>query len=121
MRILICGDRNWNDEKTMEGFFNTLPDNTVIIEGECKGADKMARRQGEKRGFQVLGFPADWNKYGKIAGPIRNIQMLEEGNPDLVVAFHNDLSKSKGTKNMIKQAMDKGVRVKVICSGTQFL
>ena len=45
----------------------------------------------------------------KSAGTDRNTQMLVEGEPSLVVAFHSNIAKSKGTKNMIKQAKDAGI------------
>ena len=53
------------------------------------------------------GFPADWNSYGKAAGPIRNKQMLDEGKPDVVIAFPG----GTGTANMIMQATKAGVKV----------
>ena len=111
MRILVCGHREFNDVPLLEGILDDLKP-TTIIEGEARGADTLSRLYGERRGIPVLRFPADWNKYGNAAGPIRNKQMLTEGKPDLVVAF---LSKdSKGTKDMIKQAKDYGTKVEVI-------
>lgn len=59
---------------------------------------------------------AEWNKYGKSAGPIRNKKMIDEGNPDIVIAYHDDIENSKGTKNMITQAKDKGIKVQIIKS-----
>lgn len=113
MIVLICGDRNWTDLKLIEDFVKTLPKDTTIIHGNCRGADKMSGWAGRKYGLKVIPFSADWKKYGKAAGPIRNRQMLES-KPDLVVAFHNDLSKSRGTKDMIKQARKHGIDVKII-------
>jgi len=55
-------------------------------------------------------FPADWSRHGKSAGPIRNRQMLIEGRPDIVVAFPG----GKGTANMIKQAVEAGVKVELV-------
>jgi hypothetical protein len=52
-------------------------------------------------------FPADWEKYGKAAGPIRNQQILVEGKPDLVVAFQG----GRGTANMVSRAQQAGVPV----------
>ena len=95
----------------MKSFIESLPLDTIIIEGECIGADKQSRIFAEKRGIQVLQFPADWKKYGKGAGPIRNTQMLIEGKPDIIVAFHNDIENSKGTKNMIIQSLKIGLSV----------
>jgi len=42
LRILVCGDRNWTAWKPIEDFIKTLPKDTVIIHGDCRGADKMA-------------------------------------------------------------------------------
>lgn len=111
MRILICGDRNWTDEQIIEDYIKSLPRDTVIIEGEAQGADIIAKNMALKHNLRVTSFPADWNLFGLAAGPIRNKQMLDDGKPDLVVAFHNDLSKSKGTKNMIDQALRRGIPV----------
>ncbi len=52
----------------------------------------------------VEAYPAEWARYHHAAGPIRNKQMLTEGKPDLVIAFHNDIEKSKGSKNMVALA-----------------
>lgn len=114
LRILVCGDRNWKDWKTIEDFIKTLSKDTVIIHGNCRGADKMAGYVAKKYGLTVLPFPANWKKYGNAAGPIRNKQMIDEGKPDLVVVFHNDLSKSRGTKNMVQQARKHGIEVKLM-------
>jgi hypothetical protein len=85
----------------------------VVIEGEAKGADTLARQAAEYFGIPVLAYPANWDRYGAAAGPIRNRQMLMEGCPDAVVAFHNDIQTSKGTKNMIAQALKQGLLVMV--------
>ena len=122
MRILICGDRNWDDQKTMnEVFFQfskKFGKSVVIIEGEARGADTMARRLAERYGFEVLPFHAEWEKYGLAAGPLRNKRMINEGKPNLVLAFHNNLSESKGTKNTITQAEKADITYTVIRSST---
>jgi hypothetical protein len=61
---------------------------------------------------QYKEYPADWDRYGKGAGPIRNKQMLDE-NPDIemVIAFHTNLTNSKGTKNMIDRAKRRNIKV----------
>jgi len=113
MRVLICGDRNWRDERIIYSWLCKLQDwgYTTVIEGEARGADSIARELAEKMGFKVIKFPANWRRYGRAAGPIRNRQMLVEGRPNLVIAFHNDIEHSKGTKNMIEQARKAGIRV----------
>jgi hypothetical protein len=102
-KVLICGDRNWSNREKIKSFLSTLPKDTIIVEGEASGADRIAREESEKLGLQVKKYPADWKKYGRSAGPIRNRQMLNE-NPDLVVAFHNNINSSKGTKDTLTEA-----------------
>jgi len=119
MRVLICGDRNWSNFKVIEDFILTLPKDTVIIEGDCRGADKISGFLARKYGHEVIPFPAHWETYGLKAGPIRNQQMIDEGKPDLVVAFHNDLKNSKGTKDMVNKAISFGIQVKIITEGSQ--
>lgn len=107
MRILICGDRNWHDGAAIrEVLAKFLPD--VVVEGEARGADTLARLSAESMGIEVLRFPADWQKYGRAAGPIRNSQMLKEGNPDIVVGFHYKIDESKGTRDMLTRAKKAG-------------
>ena len=107
MRLLICGDRNWSDGFSIREILEKFrPD--VVIEGCANGADKLAGIAGEELGIEVLRFPADWQKYGRSAGPIRNSQMLKEGNPDVVVGFHYKIEESKGTRDMLTRAKKAG-------------
>ena len=119
MRVLICGDRNWTDKETIQKYIPTLPPSSVVIQGMCIGADKIARRYAILHDFEVLDFPADWNKYGRAAGPIRNKRMLTAGKPDLVVAFYNNILESKGTKDVIEQASKRGIPHKIILSNKE--
>jgi len=112
MRILFCGDRNWTNYKVIcDVMVDFKPD--LVIEGEAQGADILASAAAEYFDIPVLRFPADWERYGRAAGPIRNQQMLDQGKPDLVVAFHNDVQHSKGTLNMVSQARKKNIKVYV--------
>lgn len=109
MKILICGDRNYSDVVLIEKFISSLPKDTIIIEGEAKGADSLARDAAIKLGLDVEKYPANWKEQGKSAGPIRNSKMLKEGKPDYVIGYHNDIKSSKGTKNMLAQTIKVGV------------
>lgn len=108
MRILVCGGRDYNDDvmvrKVLTKYFSH---NLVIIQGEAKGADYLAKMWAKNFGVDYESYPADWNKYGKRAGFIRNVQMLNEGKPDLVIAFPG----GKGTAMMINLAEKAGVEV----------
>ena len=86
---------------------NWLPNDIIIISGGAKGVDSVAIDWAVVNWCQFFEFPADWKKYGKAAGHIRNKQMLDEGKPDVVLAFRG----GKGTANMIKQAEERGVPV----------
>lgn len=112
MRVLVCGDRNWLDYKLVQKtLFGLGKGPHTIIDGEARGADSRGNEVAVLMGWPYKRYPADWVKYGKAAGPIRNQQMLDEGKPDLVLAFHDDLKNSKGTKDMIKRAEKAGVKV----------
>ena len=107
--ILITGDRNWTDREKIHKVLTEFdPATTILIEGGARGADRLGREEGEKLGFHVLTMKADWKRYGKAAGPIRNREMYNKGHPDLVLAFHSNLALSSGTKDMINVAIEGG-------------
>lgn len=107
MKLLICGDRNWSNGDAIRQVIKKF-NPTTVIEGEAKGADTLARLSAVTMGIDVMPFPADWQKYGRAAGPIRNSQMLKEGNPDVVVGFHYKIDESKGTRDMLTRAKKAG-------------
>lgn len=113
MRLLMCGDRNYRKWGPIVAvILHEQP--AVVIEGEAPGADKIARRVAEVLGIPVLPFPADWDRYGKAAGMIRNQQMLDEGKPDKVVAFHDDIMNSRGTRDMVERAERAGIPYRIV-------
>ena len=112
MKVIVTGDRNWNDLDTLMQVLSIFPKNTILVHGNCRGADKMAGKIGVDLGFDVVPYPADWYKYGFKAGPIRNKQMLFENmDADVVLAFHNDLVNSKGTRHMVDISREAGKKV----------
>ena len=122
MRVLICGDRNWNDIDRVREVVKEMHGKSfidVVIEGEAPGADTHGAIIANELGIPVEKYPADWKKYGRAAGPIRNKKMLDDGKSDIVLAFHNHLLHSKGTKNMCTIAKKAGVRVLVAHSQGQ--
>jgi hypothetical protein len=113
MRVLVCGARDWSDIGSIRRTLAALPPDTVVIHGAARGADSLAGEAARELGLRVRAFPADWARYGKAAGPVRNRQMLVEGKPDRVLAFHADLAGSKGTADMVRQARAAGVAVRI--------
>ena len=118
-RVIVAGGVNFVDYGTLkstldEYFKNTSEEEIEIVSGHAKGADSLGERYADENSIKCTIFPADWKKYGRAAGPIRNRQMLEyamEQNASLV-AFWN--GESKGTKNMISIAEKAGIEVKII-------
>jgi hypothetical protein len=114
MRVLVCGDREWTDYEIVFRVLRELRP-SVIIEGGAHGADHCARRAAPRvTAKPSLRFDADWKTHGKAAGPIRNQRMLDEGKPDLVVAFHDDLGRSKGTNDMLARAERANIPTRLI-------
>lgn len=103
-RVLVTGDRNWTDWTVVWNALDLLAPIDAVIEGGARGVDRIARRWGETRRVRVETFPAFWNAYGRAAGPLRNQQMLDEGRPDTVLWVHDDLDRSKGTRDMVGRA-----------------
>lgn len=112
--ILVCGDRNWKNENAIYRELQRFPKNATIIQGGCKGADEVAKNVCRKLKLKCIEVNAEWNKYGKKAGPIRNEKMLKEYSPLVVLAFHSNIEKSKGTKNMLKRAHAHDIFTRII-------
>ncbi len=99
MRVLVCGGRDYRDVDHVYEVLDGIEIDT-LIHGAAPGADSIAEMWADERGVKVERFPADWERYGRAAGPIRNFQMLFHGKPDFVVAFPG----GRGTANMVMQA-----------------
>lgn len=110
MRVLVCGGRDFDDGTYMCAVLDEVAPgtDTEIIHGGAQGADFHASQIAEDDGLQVTCFPADWEEHGRAAGPIRNQQMLDEGKPDLVLAFAG----GRGTDSMCQLARIAGVEVR---------
>lgn len=117
-RVLVCGGRDYADYWTvfevLDGQHKSDPI-SCLIEGGALGADRFARRWATDRGVRLQTFDADWMKYGRSAGPIRNKAMLAVGRPDLVIAFPG----GRGTANMVRQAREFDIPVLELHDGPQ--
>ena len=81
-----------------------------MVTGTAKGADQIPYYYESWHGVPIKEFPANWDKFGKSAGYIRNAEMADYA--DALIAFWD--GKSRGTKNMIDIATKKGLKVRVI-------
>lgn len=115
LRVLVCGSREFGNSDQARAAISHellhLPDDTVIIHGAARGVDTWADAIAWECGIEVEEYPADWERYGKRAGIIRNVEMLET-QPDLVLAFWN--GSSRGTLHTITEARARGIETRVI-------
>lgn len=101
-KVLVCGGRDYTDRDKVYSVLDKLcsEHEITIIHGNARGADTLASDYAIEHNIPELAFPADWGTYGRSAGYFRNLQMLEEGEPDLVIAFPG----GNGTRMMIELA-----------------
>ena len=105
MRVLVCGGRDFDDLDHLMKHLNFYTrQGDTIITGDACGADWLARSWAKYSKRKYKSYTADWKILGKSA---RNKKVLEETDPDLVVAF----SGGAGTKNMVNLAKLAGVKV----------
>lgn len=110
MKVIVCGGRDFDDVEFLVQklhHIHELNPITHVITGAAKGADDLGNLWADEMGIDKTSIPANWNKYGKKAGMIRNKEMLDEG-PDLVIAFP---SNGTGTQNTINTANKMGIPV----------
>jgi len=119
MSIIICisGERYTSYFKerieVLLKEYNANYDNIKCIFGDCSGVDSDALEICKKLNIMYEIYKPEWSKYGKSAGPKRNKKMVDvlDKNKDVILAFHRDISSSKGTLNTINLAKNKGVKV----------
>lgn len=115
MILLVTGDRHWtNRKKIAEQIYKRRKKIQLLIHGGAAGADLIADEYARVLGIQTAEFDANWTFYKRAAGPIRNRNMVKFIKPDLVLAFHKNLKKSKGTADMVSVARKMKIKVKVI-------
>lgn len=119
-RVIICGSREFDDyeflrdkcDKILSRKAADTTEEIVIVSGCAKGADTLGERYASERGYQVLRYPAQWDKYGKSAGYRRNKEMAEVSNA--CIAFLSLTSENRGTKNMISTALKMNLLVREV-------
>ena len=115
-KIIIAGGRDFMDYNLLKEKTNKIlqekkvTHKIVIISGCARGADTLGLRYASENTFDVEEYPADWDKYGKKAGYLRNVEMAENANA--LIAFWD--GKSKGTKHMIDIATERNLPIRVI-------
>lgn len=110
MIVLVCGGRDFQDRDALFAVLDRLHQQTgitKIVHGGAKGADTLGAIWGLLHGVFSAGYPAQWDAYGKRAGFIRNQEMIDVEQIDLVVACPG----GNGTADMVKRATKAGIKI----------
>lgn len=105
-RVLVCGGRDFSDTKALGSALRSV-EPLCIIQGGARGADYLAATWGRSNGVPVIQVDAQWHRYGKKAGYLRNRWMLDLCAPELILAFPG----GNGTKMMVALAVEAGLPV----------
>lgn len=109
MRIIIAGSRTVTEDQVRDAieYCSWIGFVSCIVSGGAKGADQAGEKWAKEKGLDIKLFPADWEQFGKRAGPMRNKQMAE--NAEGLIAVWD--GKSRGTASMIELARGAGLRI----------
>lgn len=114
MRAIIAGSRDINDYALLEKAIDESGfDISEVVSGGANGVDKLGERWARERGIPVKKFPAEWDKYGRAAGPIRNGEMAQYAKQDYgaLIALTTG---GPGTTNVISHAREAGLKTHVV-------
>jgi hypothetical protein len=115
-KVLVCGGRDYTDQEkiyhVLDAYLARIGPDMLLINGGAPGTDSIAREWAVDRKVDHLTLYAKWDIFGKAAGPIRNRRMAKK-RPKLVLAFHPDIDKSRGTKDMVGVAKKLDIKTKV--------
>lgn len=110
MKVAIVGSRTFKNLDGIRKFIELLDRGTIIISGGAVGVDRCAEKKAKELGMRTLIFPANWDRYGKRAGFLRNQEIVK--NSDYVIAFWDGTS--KGTQHSINLAKEMNKKLIVI-------
>ena len=113
MKLLVGGSRTFIDEELLREELNKLRKKfniILIISGGVRGADFLAKKYAFENKIPYKEYLPDWNKYGRKAGIIRNIEMIDKC--DKAIFFWD--GKSPGTRQAIEYSKKKGKLLNVI-------
>lgn len=106
--VLVCGSHTSVEPRKVFNVldaYKLLYGELLILHGAAPNTDSVAEQWAKSRQVIYIGVPAQWDLYGRSAGPHRNLEMLALFKPDHVIAFPG----GPGTRNMIAQARSHGI------------
>lgn len=108
MKVIIAGCRNFHNYKTLlDAISESGFEITEVVCGGATGVDALGEKWAKEHNIPIKYFPADWDKWGKAAGPKRNKQMSEYA--DALIALWDGMS--RGTNNMVFYATKNKLKV----------
>lgn len=118
-KVIIAGSREFDNYDMLKEKCDKIlsrkvneGEEIVIVSGTAKGADTLGEKYAEERGYKIERYPANWDKYGKKAGYLRNKKMAEVSNACIV--FLSSKAENKGSKMMISIATEEKLLIRVI-------
>lgn len=109
IKVLVCGGRDYDNNLFVMSVMATFQDHfnkpIHVVHGAASGADFLAGEVAKTWHWEVSEYPAEWNKHGRAAGPIRNQQMLVDAKPDFGIAFPG----GRGTQDMLGRLIAAGI------------
>lgn len=110
-KVIIAGTRTFDDYEALKSYadykLGQIKEDIEIVSGGATGADTLGERYAKEKGYIIKRFPADWNRYGRRAGPLRNKQMADYA--DALIVFWD--GSSRGTKSMLELAKEQGLKI----------
>lgn len=112
--VIVTGGRKYSDRDAAHAALSAQMPFDTLIQGSAPGADRLCKQWAFIRGIEVINMPADWDKHGNAAGPIRNAAMMalgaaakRAGETVVVLAFPGN----RGTANAVECAEREGLTV----------
>lgn len=109
MRVAIVGSRGFSNLAAVRLEVAALDRGTIVVSGGAEGVDQVAAACARQRGLIVEELFADWDRFGKSAGPIRNAALVDRA--DRVIAFWD--GRSRGTLDTIRKAGAAGKPIEI--------
>lgn len=111
MKVAVVGGRDFDSKDLLYNTLDARGNIDLVVTGDAAGADALARRYATDRNIPLTVFRADWEQYGRAAGPKRNTHIVTS-EAEVIIAFWD--GKSRGTKNSIQQARSVGKDVVIV-------